>query len=205
MIKYLLLVVFFFLTQLRPVWAISLQVGDLLLQPLNCRTCTLIEEEEETIYSHIGVVLQVHPAVIVGEAFGSVRQLSLAEFDRKTERGQRLMVLRFRNDRLSEDFQKLAPEFKSLFEAEFQGAPYDSEFRWHNFDENGIEKLYCSELITKLFQAFLRLETPVKRMHFRRNREQWLIYFNGNIPDNQWGNSPADFERSDMFYQLGEL
>ena len=32
-----------------------------------------------------------------------------------------------------------------------------------------------------------------------------MIYFRGNIPDNEWGNSPGDFERSDLFYQVGEL
>jgi hypothetical protein len=185
--------------------ATSLQVGDVLLQPLKCWACTLIEEEEETIFSHIGVVLSLGPEVLVAEAFGSVRKVTLSEFNRKTEPGQRLAVLRFRNQRIADEFQKRSAQFQHLFEKDFLGAKYDHDFLWNNFDEAGQEKYYCSELVSKLFQAFLRLETPIKRMHFEKNRDQWMKYFRGNIPDQQWGNSPADFQRSDMFYILGEL
>jgi hypothetical protein len=188
-----------------PAQALSLRVGDLLLQPLKCWACTLIEQEEETIYSHVGVVLQTEPEVLVAEAFGNVRLISLKEFDAKTEPGQELMVLRFRNDRLSEVFQTRASDLIRIYKDDFHGAKYDHDFLWNNFDENGQERFYCSELISKLFQAFIGLETPIKRMHFQKNRDQWMTYFRGNIPDNQWGNSPGDFERSELFYHLGEL
>jgi hypothetical protein len=85
-------------------WAqegLVLRTGDVLLQPLNCWACSLIEAEEETIYSHIGVVLAVTPEVLIGEAFGTVRKISLAEFNKKTEAGQKLMVLRFKRHRNS--------------------------------------------------------------------------------------------------------
>ena len=82
---------------------------------------------------------------------------------------------------------------------------YDHDFRWNNFDEAGDQKYYCSELVSKLFQAFVGIETPIKRMHFQKNRDYWVKYFKGNVPDNEWGNSPGDYERSDMFYHAGEL
>lgn len=182
-----------------------LRPGDVLLQPLKCWACSLIEAEEETIYSHIGVVLAVKPEVIIGEAFGTVRQISLMDFNSKTEPGQKLMVIRFRNDDLSEDIQNSATGFMKTFNDEFLGAKYDHDFRWNNFDDAGLEKFYCSELVSKLFQAFVGVETPIKRMHFQANRDSWMTYFRGNIPDNEWGNSPGDFERSDLFYQVGEL
>lgn len=183
----------------------ALRPGDILLQPLGCWTCSLIEAEEETIYSHIGVVLSVEPEILIGEAFGSVRKIGFTEFNSKTEAGQKLMVMRFRNDELSNDIQSAALEFMQTFDQEFLGAKYDHDFRWNNFDENGAEKFYCSELVSKLFQAFVGIESPIKRMHFQSNRDQWMTYFRGNIPDNEWGNSPGDFERSDLFYQVGEL
>jgi hypothetical protein len=185
--------------------ATSLRVGDVLLQPLDCWACSLIEAEERTIYSHMGVVIQTTPQVMVAEAYGRVRQVDLEEFDRKTQRGQKLMVLRFRNNKLSRDFMDSEERLRELFVQEFLGAKYDGDFLWHNMDERGVEKHYCSELVSKLFKAFMGLETPIKRMHFNQNREQWMVYFKGNIPDNQWGNSPGDFERSEMFYKLGEL
>lgn len=182
-----------------------LRVGDVLLQPLKCWACSLIEAEEETIYSHIGVVLAVEPKVIIGEAFKTVRKVDFVEFNSKTEPGQKMMVIRFRNDQLSEDIHRSANAFMKKFEKDFFGAKYDHDFRWNNFDDAGDEKFYCSEFISKLFQAFVGVETPIKRMHFQTNREQWMTYFNGVIPDNEWGNSPGDFERSELFYSVGEL
>jgi hypothetical protein len=182
-----------------------LKVGDVLLQPLNCWACSLIEAEEETIFSHIGIVLAVEPEVLIGEAFGTVRKIGLAEFNAKTERGQKLLVIRFRNDDLSDDIHNAASAFMKMFDDEFLGAKYDHDFRWNNFDESGDEKFYCSEMVSKLFQAFVHVETPIKRMHFQRNRDNWTTYFRGNIPDNEWGNSPGDFERSELFYHVGEL
>jgi hypothetical protein len=183
----------------------DIRVGDVLLQPLKCYACSLIEAEEETIYSHIGVVLAVVPEILVGEAFGKVRKVSLAEFNAKTEPGQKLMVLRFRNDDLSGDIQNSAQAFMKTFDDGFLGAKYDHDFRWNNFDESGEEKFYCSELVSKLFQAFVHIDLPIKRMHFQVNRDQWMSYFRGNIPDNEWGNSPGDFERAELFYHVGEL
>ena len=93
-----------------------LRVGDVLLQPLKCWACSLIEAEEETIYSHIGVVLALSPEIVVGEAFGKVRKLSLAAFNAKTEPGQKLTVIRFRNDDLSEDIHQAADAFMKNFD-----------------------------------------------------------------------------------------
>lgn len=182
-----------------------LKAGDVLLQPLKCKACSLIEAEEETIYSHIGVVLAVRPEVIIGEAFSTVRKISLKDFNAKTEPGQKIMAIRFRNEELSDHIQNSASAFMKTFDEDFLGAKYDHDFRWNNFDDKGNEKFYCSEMVSKLFQAFVGIETPIKRMHFQNNRDQWMIYFRGNIPDHEWGNSPGDFERSDLFYQVGEL
>ena len=205
MTKFLLLLLLVLSQSIHAQSSPALKAGDVLLQPLKCWACSLIEAEEETIYSHVGVVLAVEPEIIIGEAFGTVRKISLADFNSKTEPGQMIMVLRFRNDELSEDIQNAAADFMKTFDEDFSGAKYDHDFRWNNFDENGAEKFYCSELVSKLFQAFVGVETPVKRMHFQTNRDNWMTYFKGNIPDNEWGNSPGDFERSELFYQVGEL
>jgi uncharacterized protein YycO len=199
---------FFLLCFSLSAWPTSgpvLKVGDVLLQPLKCWACSLIEAEEETIYSHIGVVIATAPEILVAEAFGTVKQVTLAEFDKKTEPGQKMMVLRFRSEELSQDIQTAAEDFSRIFREDFEGARYDHDFRWNNFDEIGREKFYCSELVAKLFQALMGLEMPIKRMHFVMNRESWTTYFRGNVPDNEWGNSPGDFHRSELFYEVGEL
>ncbi len=186
-------------------YALDLRVGDILLQPLDCWSCDLIEAQENTIYSHMGLVIQVHPRVEVIEALGSVKRLPLAEFARKTESGERLAVLRFRNDDLVGHLGANQARLSHYFDQSFRGLAYDDEFLWNNFGADGKEKLYCSEMITKLLFSFTGVELPMKRMRYDVNRDAWIRYFRGTPPDDKWGNSPGDFERSDLFFFVGEL
>lgn len=183
----------------------ELRVGDVLLQPLNCYSCNLIEDTEQSIYSHMGIVMQVHPEIMVAEARGTVKIVSLETFDSITEKGQKISVRRYINSKITEELEKNVVPFNELFRSEFLGLKYDHDFLWDNFDENGNQKLYCSELVAKLLQAFLGLDPLIKRMHYSRNYDQWLRYFRGNVPVGKWGNAPADYEKSDLFYEVGEL
>lgn len=183
---------------------LDLKVGDVLLQPLDCWSCSLIEDEEQSIYSHIGIVMAVNP-VMVAEARGKVRLMSLTDFDSTTQKDQNISVIRFQNSTLVNHLQEKQQEFLHLFHTEFEGLDYDSAFRWDNFDSEGKQKLYCSEMVAKLLQAFVGLDPIIKRMHFSRNRAMWERYFKGNVPVGEWGNAPADFERSHLFYEVGEL
>jgi hypothetical protein len=184
---------------------LPLRPGDVLLQPLNCWSCFLIEAQEESIYSHMGVVLAVEPEIVIAESLGTVRKVSLKEFDKKTERGQKIMVLRFRNEKISAAIEADQPAFMKLFVDEFEGAAYDSEFLWNNFDESGREKFYCSEMVSKFLHYYIGIDMPIKRMKYDKYREHWITYFRGTPPDGKWGNAPADFDRSELFYRVGEL
>ena len=185
--------------------ALTLKVGDVLLKPMDCWSCSLIEAEEETIYSHMGVVLAVSPEIIVAEALNKVRQMPLKEWQLTTEKNQKIAVRRLNNDKAVDHLTLNHKELKRLFSSEFEGLSYDHDFRWTNLDESNREKLYCSEFVGKFLFAFMGIEAPIKRMHFLKNREAWVRYFKGNVPDQQWGNSPGDFERSDLYHTVGEL
>lgn len=183
---------------------VGLRVGDVLLQPLNCWSCNLIEAEEKTIFSHVGLVISDSP-IMVAEALGSVRRLPLEAFDSRTEKKQKVLVIRFKDPAIQKRIHSQRAVFLDVFANGFEGKKYDKEFLWDNQDEAGGEKYYCSELISKIFLQVLDVKTPIKRMHFNQNRELWGQFFKGNIPDDQWGNSPADFERSELFEKVGEL
>ena len=86
----------------------------------------------------------------------------------------------------------------------FLGNTYDSGFLWDNVDEKG-EMLYCSELVYKFFYSFYGESLPLKVMNFNTYREQWTRYFRGPPPDGEWGNSPADFDNSELLKDIGEL
>ncbi|MBY0517537.1 MAG: hypothetical protein K2P81_11540 [Bacteriovoracaceae bacterium] len=182
------------LTVLRP--------GDIILQPLNCWTCSLIEAEEGSIYSHMGLVIKADTEIVVAESFGQVRALSLKDFLSKTEKHQAIKILRFKEDRIVDAYTKNKDRYFGLFLEEYNGRTYDSEFRWNNMDEHGNEKLYCSEFVTKFLMATIGYQFPTKSMHYLKYRKEWLRYFNGSLPEREIGNSPADFEKSDDFVEV---
>ena len=182
-----------------------LEPGDVLLQPLQCWSCTLIEEEESTIYSHVGMVISTSPEVLVAEALGTVRTLPLQAFQQRTEPGQKIRVLRLRNEALKKQLRSQQDQFLTLYFSDYDGLPYDHAFLWENRTPTGEEPLYCSEFVAKIYERFLGLALPPKRMHFDRNPELWRRYFKGNPPAGEWGLSPGDLERSTLFETAGEL
>ena len=183
----------------------GLRPGDILLQPLHCWSCTLIEEEERTLYSHMGIVVSTEPTLQIAEAYGITRQVTLAEFDRKTQPQQSIRVLRVQSPALQKDFLDRADALKNYFQERFEGLPYDSDFLWQNRDSQGDELLYCSELVALLLHEFSGLIVPLKSMHFDQNEDFWWKYFKGPPPAGEPGLSPGDFERSPLFFHLGDL
>jgi hypothetical protein len=181
----------------------SYQAGDVLLQPLDCYLCNLIEAEEDSIYSHVGVVIgDQNGLTLVAEAFGpTVRLVTLDQFLLKTQKSQTILALR------PIELDHLSPEEKYSFSlkliADYQQfwaeKPYDSEF---SMDD---EKIYCSELVLKLLNPFLSVKIPTKQMHFSKNRDVWERYFSQHLPDGEQGISPADFERSNLFVILSHI
>lgn len=190
------LTIFLFLFSFLSYSKTTLQSGDVLLQPLKCWTCSLIEAEEESIYSHIGLVY-VDPLkkIWVLESYmPGVRKVTLEEFLSKTEPGLDVLVLRSYE---SKSFPKnFSNDFINRFETEFEGLPYDRSFL---FDDS---KLYCSEFVLKLLNNFLKNPIPTKKMHFVKNREHWEKYFHGQIPDGLDGISPSDFMRNGLFKEV---
>ena len=185
---------------------LDLRVGDILLQPLYCWSCALIEAEENSIYSHMGIVVQVKPEVLVAESWQSVTLTSLENFKKRTEKNQAILVRRYRKETISEDFEKDEVRLQALLKSEFLNLKYDPDFRWNNFDADGNEMLYCSEFVSKLLQAFLGIEGPIKRMVYKVNRDHWERYFQGRpLPIGEWGNAPGDYEKTELLYSVGEL
>lgn len=199
------LILILLLGRISSLWALELKVGDILLQPLHCSSCTLIEEQEGTIYSHMGMIIQIEPEVLVVESLGTVRSLSFEVFRARNQKEQNLGVYRLKDEKAVTSLSENQKQFSDFFFERFSGLTYDKEFLWDNLDEKGLEKLYCSEMITKLLNGFLQISIPTKIMKFDKNRDYWIRYFNGNPPDNKPGNSPGDFERSDLFHKVGEL
>ena len=171
--------------------SLKLRSGDILLQPLHCWACNLIEAETESEFSHIGVVTKVVDGVVfVGEAFTKVREVTLDEFNSKTQKGLKLKVMRpyFISDDLSK-----------IFDSKFKDLPYDSGYLWND------DEIYCSELLYKLFESLNMVTPKALPMTFTHNREYWFKYFKGNIPDGIIGISPRDFDDEKLFKFIGHI
>ncbi len=170
-------------------WSLDLKVGDILLQPLHCYACNLIEAQTQSEYSHIGVVIKKeNQEVFVAEAFGKVKVVSFDEFNKKTQKGLRIEVLRPRY---------VHSEIYATYREHFDSKPYDSNFLWSD------DKIYCSELVQKLFHQLNMTVPKAKPMTFDINRALWDKYFRGNTPEGHLGISPADFKTSNLYKELG--
>lgn len=202
-LKALSMLILIALGAFSPVFAFPLKTGDILLQSVPCYLCSLIEIEENTPYSHLGIAIVEENRISILESWQKVERISLDEFLAKRKKGTETLVLRPRafetaNARVS------AQSFLNAFDRWFAGKHYDDDFLWNNSDELG-EKYYCSEFVAKFMNHFLPVSMPTKPMHFQKHRDLWIKYFRGNPPDGQPGVSPGDFERSPLFRNVGFL
>lgn len=184
----------------------KLKTGDLILLPLNCWVCSLIEEEENSIYSHIGVVVYENNKPFVYEAWGMVQKATLEEFISRAEKGEKPKYIRSKtfSNLSSTKLNSIEFELINIFTKKFEGLSYDRNFIWDNTDDSGKELYYCSEFVAKFLNPYLALKIEPKSMHFTRNRPYWRRYFQGKIPDNLPGLSPSDIEFHPEFIDIGE-
>jgi uncharacterized protein YycO len=177
----------------------QLQSGDILLQPLKCWSCSLIEQQENSKYSHIGIVVKVGGITKVAEAYGSVRVVTLNEFLKKTKPNEKVTVKRLINPS-----KKLLNQVNQKI-LSYIGLPYDRSFLWDNI-VNKKEAIYCSELLFKSFNPFYAFsDLAPKVMLFDINPDLWDKYFRGNSPRGELGISPEDFNQSTDFEFITEL
>lgn len=188
----------------------DLRTGDVILAHLNCFVCRAIEIEENSKYSHSGLVLKLTDnAPDVLESIHGVDRVSLKTFrDRVNEEETPILVLRpenFFETNSAEVSVQRARRWLKTFQEEYLGARFDSDYRWDNREELGAELYYCSEFIVKFLNRTEGLNLTPKAMHFDKLHDFWNQYFRGNIPYGEKGWSPEDFVRSPDFRVLGTL
>jgi hypothetical protein len=181
----------------------DIRTGDILLQPLNCYLCNVIEEQEGSIYSHSGVALQAQDGrIFVFESIGGESVVPLSVFADRTQKRQRIRVVR------PLEFEQKRPSSERLmgvFQRHFSPLVFDKQMRWGNRNEDGREPLYCSEFVAKFLAKFLRTPYSTKPMRFDIRPSFWVEFFGGDIPDGEPGIAPSDFLRSPLSRDLGDL
>ncbi len=193
------ILIFLLILPLKLSFAVELATGDILLQPLDCWSCTLIEQQESSEFSHMGMVIRQGEELFVLEAYGQVQLTRLQHFQKRTASKSRIKVMRLKNYNSQSELSLIAQAKK------FIGHPYDAMFLWDNYIK-GKEAFYCSELIYKLLKSFYHFEDlTTKPMLFDVNAHLWDLYFSSKTPRYQYGLSPEDFHLSRDFEVIGDL
>jgi hypothetical protein len=180
--------------------ALKLKAGDIILQSNPCYLCSLIEAEEKSTYSHMGILVLFQGTWSVLESWEKVKITSLEEFIARRRKETHSLIIRASQPQQPLESNNLLMRYTE----KFLGLSYDPAFLWTNSDPIG-EKLYCSEFVLKFIQPYLAIQMKTKPMHFDINRDYWIRYFHGTPPDGQPGISPGDFERSPLFRHIGYL
>ena len=127
----------------------GLKEGDLIFQTSLSSQSKAIQLATKSKYSHCGIVFKEGDSFYVFEAVQPVKRTPLAEWIARGEKGK-FIVKRLKNAE-----QTLTPEvlqkMKEIGKG-FNGKKYDLDFEWTD------EKIYCSELIWKIYKRSTGIE-----------------------------------------------
>jgi hypothetical protein len=129
--------------------------GDIVFQISDSPQSQAVQCATGSIWSHMGLVVVRDGEAMVLEAVGPVRMIPLADWMAAGVRGE-IAVRRLRD----RDGPRLEAVARRLLQDghRFLGRPYDLTFEWSD------DRLYCSELVWKIYQEELGLElAPLER------------------------------------------
>lgn len=162
--------------------------GDIIFQTTDGQTGKAIQLATHSKYNHCGILFLENNKWMVYEAVQPVCKTSLSGFN---SRGKGV-VMRLKNTPLSvEDIQKLKTLFKT-----YENKNYDDAYNWSD------ERIYCSELVYKLYHNALNIELckPRKLSDFDLKnplvKQKLNEKYNNAIPLNEPMVSPEDIYSS---------
>jgi uncharacterized protein YycO len=140
-------------TQAQP---LALRDGDIVFQTSLSRQSLAVQRATGSHYSHMGMVMVRGGRPFVLEAAGTVRYTPLKEWAARGQDG-RIVAKRLKDA----DAVLTPPAVARLREAAatLHGRPYDLTFEWSD------ERLYCSELVWKVYERALGIRIgPLQRI-----------------------------------------
>jgi uncharacterized protein YycO len=129
----------------------TLRDGDLIFHSSKSAQSAAIERATRSPYSHMGVIIHRDGKPFVYEAIATVRYTPLARWTARGD-GGKYVVKRLKAGLTAAQTKKLRASA-----AAFEGKPYDLYFEWSN------ERIYCSELVWKMYQRALAVEIGARQ------------------------------------------
>lgn len=167
---------------------VNFKNGDLIFHTSQSSQSQAIQLATKSKYSHCGIIYQEGEKYFVFEAIQPVKYTPLEQWIARGKEGKYVVK------RLKNAAQVLTPEvlrkMKTVGEG-FKGKNYDSTFEWSD------DKIYCSELIWKVYQRATGLEIGKldKLSHFDLSAEavkkKMKERYGNKIPLNETVISPA--------------
>ncbi len=168
--------------------------GDIIFQTTSGQTGKAIQLATHSKFNHCGILFFENNKWVVYEAIQPVKKTSLEEFN---TRGKGL-VKRLNNKSLSvEDINNLKTQF-----AKFENKDYDEAFNWSD------ERIYCSELVYKLYKNALQIELCKTRklrdfdLSHPLVKEKLNEKYKNKIPLDEPMVSPEDIYKSDLLVEI---
>jgi hypothetical protein len=131
----------------------DLRNGDIIFLQSQTSQAVAFEEATASIWTHTGIILWHNNQWMVAEASATVRYTPLEQFIAKGKQ-QRYVIKRLKNKLFPLD-SDTGRNLENRV-ANFLGRPYDIYFRWDD------ASIYCSELVWKVYEPFVRLTEPQK-------------------------------------------
>ncbi len=123
--------------------------GDLVFQTFPSPQSMAIQLATKSQYSHMGILLNHNGKLMVYEAVGPVKFTPIDDWI-KRDRDRHMVVRRLKNaDSL---LTRVNVKKLETVASTFEGKPYDFVFNWSD------EKIYCSELVWKVFDRALKID-----------------------------------------------
>jgi hypothetical protein len=118
--------------------------ADIIFQTSLSTQSKAIQEATNSKYSHCGLIFNEAGKIYVYEA---IQPVTVTPFEQWVARGKdkKYVIKRLKTDKLFDNTDEVK-KFYNLIE-EFSGKGYDYNFEWSN------HKMYCSELVWKLYDA----------------------------------------------------
>ncbi len=168
--------------------------GDIIFQTTSGQTGKAIQLATHSKFNHCGVLFLENNKWIVYEAVQPVKKTSFEDFN---ARGAGVIKRLANRTLFEEDIDKLKILFKT-----YEHKEYDEAFNWSD------ERIYCSELVYKLYKNGLQIELckPRKLSDFDLNnplvKEKLNEKYGNKIPLNEPMVSPEDIYKSPLLIDV---
>lgn len=177
----------------------KLQNGDIIFQTSLSNQSKAIQLASNSIYSHMGIIYHINEDWFVYEAIQPVKLTPLQDW---IERGKdKHYVIKRLSNADNVLTTEIIKKMKSIGE-EFKGKDYDIYFEWSD------DKLYCSELVWKIYKEATGIEIGKLQTLSSFNLQHPLVQqkmrerYGNNIPYDEQVISPAAMFNSDKLVSV---